>query len=121
MTLQSVMVFFFKQKTAYEMRISDWSSDVCSSDLCVDPCEPERSGIDFGHRHRGPGKKAADHNRPDARTAANVHDPLARPERVIGNFGPDQIRETIAVRTEKDRVLIVGWKCGMHIEAVGQA
>src|SRR3546814_3824027 len=27
------MVFFFKQKTAYEMRISDWSSDVCSSDL----------------------------------------------------------------------------------------
>src|SRR3546814_3335372 len=28
-------VFFFKQKTAYEMRISDWSSDVCSSDLVV--------------------------------------------------------------------------------------
>src|SRR3546814_10304032 len=29
------MVFFFKQKTAYEMRISDWSSDVCSSDLAA--------------------------------------------------------------------------------------
>src|SRR3546814_10702232 len=29
-------VFFFKQKTAYEMRISDWSSDVCSSDLVAD-------------------------------------------------------------------------------------
>src|SRR3546814_6513817 len=29
-------VFFFKQKTAYEMRISDWSSDVCSSDLVDD-------------------------------------------------------------------------------------
>src|SRR3546814_5870167 len=28
-----VLVFFFKQKTSYEMRISDWSSDVCSSDL----------------------------------------------------------------------------------------
>src|SRR3546814_12964293 len=28
-----IIVFFFKQKTAYEMRISDWSSDVCSSDL----------------------------------------------------------------------------------------
>src|SRR3546814_5440861 len=27
--------FFFKQKTAYEMRISDWSSDVCSSDLAL--------------------------------------------------------------------------------------
>src|SRR3546814_3365488 len=29
----SLCLFFFKQKTAYEMRISDWSSDVCSSDL----------------------------------------------------------------------------------------
>src|SRR3546814_21012649 len=29
-------VFFFKQKTAYELRISDWSSDVCSSDLTTD-------------------------------------------------------------------------------------
>src|SRR3546814_1903478 len=29
--------FFFKQKTAYEMRISDWSSDVCSSDLLALP------------------------------------------------------------------------------------
>src|SRR3546814_10518015 len=28
-----ILIFFFKQKTAYEMRISDWSSDVCSSDL----------------------------------------------------------------------------------------
>src|SRR3546814_1974650 len=28
-----LFIFFFKQKTAYEMRISDWSSDVCSSDL----------------------------------------------------------------------------------------
>src|SRR3546814_5866839 len=31
--------FFFKQKTAYEMRISDWSSDVCSSDLVVETVE----------------------------------------------------------------------------------
>src|SRR3546814_92219 len=30
------LLFFFKQKTAYEMRISDWSSDVCSSDLTAD-------------------------------------------------------------------------------------
>src|SRR3546814_4175954 len=30
-----MFVFFFKQKTAYEMRISDWSSDVCSSDLSL--------------------------------------------------------------------------------------
>src|SRR3546814_3858130 len=32
-----LFVFFFKQKTAYEMRISDWSSDVCSSDLAIPP------------------------------------------------------------------------------------
>src|SRR3546814_5787445 len=31
--LDRLFFFFFKQKTAYEMRISDWSSDVCSSDL----------------------------------------------------------------------------------------
>src|SRR3546814_9423023 len=31
--MQICLLFFFKQKTAYEMRISDWSSDVCSSDL----------------------------------------------------------------------------------------
>src|SRR3546814_4348651 len=31
--LMYIFVFFVKQKTAYEMRISDWSSDVCSSDL----------------------------------------------------------------------------------------
>src|SRR3546814_9935472 len=32
-SLLLLVFFFFKQKTAYEMRISDWSSDVCSSDL----------------------------------------------------------------------------------------
>src|SRR3546814_16201758 len=37
--------FFFKQKTAYEMRISDWSSDVCSSDL--GPGEIERDAAAF--------------------------------------------------------------------------
>src|SRR3546814_3652703 len=54
-------VFFIKQKTAYEMRISDWSSDVCSSDLqgCVQDRQGQvcRAGRDRGgdgtqHRHR---------------------------------------------------------------------
>src|SRR3546814_7658721 len=35
-----LVFFFFKQKTAYEMRISDWSSDVCSSDLAARSPEP---------------------------------------------------------------------------------
>src|SRR3546814_1056057 len=38
-----IFVFFFKQKTAYEMRISDWSSDVCSSDLAKHDCGGGRS------------------------------------------------------------------------------
>src|SRR3546814_6468534 len=37
-----VFFFFFKQKTAYEMRISDWSSDVCSSDLREDRMDDHR-------------------------------------------------------------------------------
>src|SRR3546814_3045679 len=42
--------FFFKQKTAYEMRISDWSSDVCSSDLRVLPRGDIRHLVqDAGH------------------------------------------------------------------------
>src|SRR3546814_1288007 len=39
-----VCFFFFKQKTAYEMRISDWSSDVCSSDLRRETRRSARSG-----------------------------------------------------------------------------
>src|SRR3546814_13903402 len=38
------MCFFFKQKTANEVRISDWSSDVCSSDLPVDRAAAGRAG-----------------------------------------------------------------------------
>src|SRR3546814_1832446 len=41
--MHAVFVFFFKQKTAYEMRISDWSSDVCSSDRpAIAPPFPRR-------------------------------------------------------------------------------
>src|SRR3546814_7691902 len=39
------MFFFFKQKTAYEMRISDWSSDVCSSDLISDDGRRDPAGL----------------------------------------------------------------------------
>src|SRR3546814_7931937 len=57
-----VCFFFFKQKTAYEMRISDWSSDVCSSDLPaaladlplgeILPAAAEVEGRDFYERVR---------------------------------------------------------------------
>ena len=42
---QNFSDFFFKQKTAYEMRISDWSSDVCSSDLSMAALPPSLSGM----------------------------------------------------------------------------
>src|SRR3546814_4002936 len=69
--------FFFKQKTAYEMRISDWSSDVCSSDLIafvtLDPGVIAVLGID---------------ERAEAAVAAVIHDDImfnrgpARPQAI---------------------------------------
>src|SRR3546814_12493938 len=50
------MVFFFKQKTAYEMRISDWSSDVCSSDLPNGVGDAEVAALVF-HRHHAAGER----------------------------------------------------------------
>src|SRR3546814_19018789 len=58
-----VCFFFFKQKTAYEMRISDWSSDVCSSDLWL--LLPEKSCGEAGRCfapalfHEGAARKSA--------------------------------------------------------------
>src|SRR3546814_3523644 len=46
MSSHVVMMFFFKQKTAYEMRISDWSSDVCSSDLTATPALAQAKSFD---------------------------------------------------------------------------
>src|SRR3546814_1774638 len=70
--------FFFKQKTAYEMRISDWSSDVCSSDLrlaSVDPdaalVRPDQAQDAFQH-HRLAGAGAADHDEALARAELEV-------------------------------------------------
>src|SRR3546814_20157560 len=41
-----LLIFFFKQKTAYEMRISDWSSDVCSSDLNAIAYQVDIDGVE---------------------------------------------------------------------------
>src|SRR3546814_1120226 len=48
--------FFFKQKTAYEMRISDWSSDVCSSDLVPGAGDPV-SGAARHHQYNAVGHR----------------------------------------------------------------
>src|SRR3546814_5744123 len=55
MVFMSVLVlfFFFKQKTAYEMRISDWSSDVCSSDLATPSLAFAQAGDPFAKATTG--------------------------------------------------------------------
>src|SRR3546814_3335836 len=81
--LLCICFFFFKQKTAYEMRISDWSSDVCSSDLSRDqerrrrralPCRKQVAQGRVHHAVRpavhgaAPGRRpAAEAQRPGAR------------------------------------------------------
>src|SRR3546814_7561945 len=56
-----VFFFFFKQKTAYEMRISDWSSDVCSSDLA--------------HQHESGDRRCLGVDRADPGIAPQSHAP----------------------------------------------
>src|SRR3546814_1295931 len=60
------MFFFFKQKTAYDMRISDWSSDVCSSDLAAYQHAADRGGI--AHRRRC----GAKHSQQSTRQRADI-------------------------------------------------
>src|SRR3546814_4766984 len=67
------MFFFFKQKTAYEMRISDWSSDVCSSDLRLGPCAARRISPQRPARHR----RLGDRDQRHARTTASGRDHAA--------------------------------------------
>src|SRR3546814_3727046 len=86
------LFFFFKQKTAYEMRISDWSSDVCSSDL---PAEPQVEGVAEDARVREDARdergEQSDADQPDEEDAPGDGevevDVEARDE-----FGPREIR-----------------------------
>src|SRR3546814_4769407 len=68
--------FFFKQKTAYEMRISDWSSDVCSSDLDLQRRDVQEEGDDrmpVPRQHVGIGAAHRADQQPVAHRAA-VHE-----------------------------------------------
>src|SRR3546814_3404582 len=95
-----VVFFFFKQKTAYEMRISDWSSDVCSSDL---------HHTDRDHRDIA---TLALH-----RSLAERHDMIA-----IGHFS--LLAAAAGGQQEEDRIILadaslhqtlgVGWRAGDH-------
>src|SRR3546814_5604353 len=79
------LVFFFKQKTAYEMRISDWSSDVCSSDLAAAPLPrivSDASGVVQRSAHRMESRSRSDvstTSEPGFWVAQKVTIPAARP------------------------------------------
>src|SRR3546814_13434875 len=82
-------VFFFKQKTAYEMRISDWSSDVCSSDLVVGPDDaavlhPQREDLTRGIRDND--DIAFDRRTGAAEQPGRLGEPGMRPKLLAG-FG----------------------------------
>src|SRR3546814_12807899 len=95
-----VVVFFFKQKTAYELRISDWSSDVCSSDLedgrrpdgALEPVE----GV--GHEIRPDRRPDAVSERRDASGAGRAEGMERRAVGVVDGVGDDLGRD----RPERD-------------------
>src|SRR3546814_7432467 len=82
--------FFFKQKTAYEMRISDWSSDVCSSDLC----QANAAGSFQGFKH-------IVYQRFEVGAWLNIAGPL--PENGI-SIHYDRINHRTKIRSEERRV-----------------
>src|SRR3546814_1366430 len=73
-------VFFFKQKTAYEMRISDWSSDVCSSDLRQTKSSNADAGMHPIPYGTGDGRDDRQHNTDPWRRAQPSRTPGARSE-----------------------------------------
>src|SRR3546814_8120314 len=77
-----VFFCFFKQKTAYEMRISDWSSDVCSSDL--------RSDLRSTHWNRMPDRRPRPMNRDLGRRKESPRPPRSR---CLGGGGAPSTRQ----------------------------
>src|SRR3546814_4015606 len=72
--LVGLYFFFFKQKTAYEMRISDWSSDVCSSDLPPPrPCQQPQRRAREARQHGGRQQVRQGGKRPHAQRAPSGH------------------------------------------------
>src|SRR3546814_19021210 len=97
----SIISFFIKQKTAYEMRITDWSSDVCSSDLAL---RIDAAGRTFVERHHDVA----------AEQALDFH----------GSFGGQHVARTVEVASERHPFLALLGQCRQahHLipAAVGQ-
>src|SRR3546814_6083319 len=96
------LLFFFKQKTAYEMRISDWSSDVCSSDLI------ERDAL---ARVRGVDRSTANLH------GAHAHRATRRPQ-LEAIAGRDRCA---AQRAGDDRAVAGNAECTIDRQEIGRA
>src|SRR3546814_4805289 len=98
----SLVVFFFKQKTAYEMRISDWSSDVCSSDLEVE-AQAQRMKMAEGRDRQLARRILPDALEHDVAQIVEQHPGKACAG--IGEHQPDRERDTLLhPRSEEGRV-----------------
>src|SRR3546814_13728929 len=103
------LFFFFKQKTAYEMRISDWSSDVCSSDLAdvgllphFPQYESDGYGVGIAYKHVAGSYQLLIDNLLDLSHAPFVHKGLLGDRNTVANwdFSYDQRSEERRVGKE---------------------
>src|SRR3546814_3874295 len=96
-----MVFFFFKQKTAYEMRISDWSSDVCSSDLTDLAFDPQ--GIPAQPAAWRQGHQASQQPRRRSATTAEGLDALGPANAMDTAVMPSDLRPGKARRRNLDR------------------
>src|SRR3546814_8788616 len=105
--------FFFKQKTAYEMRISDWSSDVCSSDLEVGDADLAREGAVRQRDAVEDGLVVAD----EVHLVHRQHDMLDA-EQVREEAVAARLREHALARVNQDHGKVGGRSAGDHVARI---
>src|SRR3546814_14249991 len=102
--------FFFKQKTAYEMRISDWSSDVCSSDLAgrgdQRPLHDAGRAVLLQQRHQGLAHLEFGDGGLDIQVRIDAECFRRRLDRLLvaGGEGAQRVLDAVAKRSEERRV-----------------
>src|SRR3546814_14753854 len=108
------IIFFFKQKTAYEMRISDWSSDVCSSDLsqisppATEKC-PEQADDHSTRAHSDPRHSAG----PDSGTNNGFDGAMG----MVRTGGGAASSRNVGAATVRASAVSVGWGLAANNDA----
>src|SRR3546814_8983949 len=112
MSVVRVFIFFFKQKTAYEVRISDWSSDVCSSDLYARAVERASRSAEAVLQARASGAPVLEHQKVA----------LERTTQALDQIRPGASRD-LASAMQRDPALLreaAAGRSGPMIEAMAQ-